>query len=139
MGEKAEREAQEAKNPSRRRRRRRKRLRRNWRNRELAETLAREAGKFARRGAVESKRDGVGRSVREARASLEAAQGQIEELRTTLADERARGETQTSSQTSEVEAVGAGTARGARAAAATKEEADMTVESMRGSGRAGER
>ena len=64
--------------------------------------------------------------------SLEAAQGQIEELRTTLADERARGRRRRVRRRARGEAVGAGNCKRALdAAAATKEEADMTVESMR--------
>ena len=93
MGEKAEREAQEAKKSVKAAKKKTQKVEAKLaEQRELAETLAREAKENSRGEEQSSRREMEleDRCARQER-SLEAAQGQIEELRTTLADERARG------------------------------------------------
>ena len=62
---------------------------------------------------------------------VESMKGQIEELRTTLEDERERGSLRTGSQASEIQRLEAELSEALKAAANAKEEADMTVESMK--------
>lgn len=64
-------------------------------------------------------------------SALEAMRGQIEELSSTLEDERKRVQTKTSSQANEVKRLQEELREALDSAATIKEEADLTVESLR--------
>lgn len=62
---------------------------------------------------------------------ISALQGQIDELKTTLEDERSRGQSKASEQSAEIARIGEELRRALEEASTIKEESDMTVESMR--------